>query len=66
MARLTITLTPNEKAALTCYAREKRRDPRDQAAIEIQKILERAGYLSIDGRAPAGLGLETCDKEMTC
>ena len=45
MARLTITLTPNEKAALTCYAREKRRDPRDQAAIEIQKILEQAGYL---------------------
>lgn len=45
MARLTITLTLQEKAALASYASEQRRDPRDQAAIELQRILEQAGYL---------------------
>lgn len=39
-------LTPEEKEALICYARQQRRDPRDQAAIELQKILEQSGYLS--------------------
>lgn len=67
MARLTITLTPEEKAALACYAREQRRDPRDQAAIELQRVLERSGYLPIDGGAPAGLALAQAASELaTC
>ncbi|MFZ2488961.1 MAG: hypothetical protein WAZ19_12685 [Anaerolineae bacterium] len=69
MARLTITLTPEEKAALTSYAREQRRDPRDQAAIELQQVLKRAGFLlPIDGRAAAGLAIEArCAGELaTC
>lgn len=64
MARLTITLTPEEKAALASYARQHRRDPRDQAAIELQQLLKRAGYLPIDGGAPAGLALDALASEL--
>ncbi len=49
MARITLTLTPEEKAALIALAKQERRDPRYQAAIEIRQGLERAGYLQ-----PAG------------
>lgn len=46
MARITVTITPEEKAALITYARkEMRRDPRDQAAIILRQHLEQAGYL---------------------
>lgn len=51
MARLTITLTMDEKTALESYAFEHRRDPRDQAAIELQQILKLAGYLPVDSHA---------------
>lgn len=52
MARITITLTPEEKTALASYAKQHRRDPRDQAALELQQVLERAGYLA-PSTAPA-------------
>lgn len=58
MARITIALTPEEKAALVCYAKQQRRDPRNQAALEIQQILERAGFLA-PSTAPA---MESFDK----
>lgn len=45
MTRITLTLTPEEKAALIALAKQERRDPRYQAAIEIRQALERAGYL---------------------
>lgn len=45
MARITLTLTPEEKAALIARAKHERRDPRYQAALEIRQALERAGYL---------------------
>lgn len=57
MARITITLTLEEKAALASYARLHRRDPRDQAAIELQQVLTLAGYLGqpiIKAAAPTG------------
>lgn len=53
MARITITLTPDEKAALASYASAQRRDPRDQAAIELQRVLKAAGYLSHAQPQPA-------------
>lgn len=43
--RITVSLTPEEQAALVAKARQERRNPRDQAAIEIRQALERAGYL---------------------
>lgn len=58
MPRLTVTVTEDERAALVLRARDERRDPRAQAAIELRRALERSGYLSIDGRAPSGLALE--------
>ncbi len=45
MTRITLTLTPEEKAALIVLANQERRDPRYQAAIEIRRALERAGLL---------------------
>lgn len=55
MPRLTVTVTEDERAALVLRARDERRDPRTQAAIELRRALERAGYLPIDGSTPAGL-----------
>lgn len=45
MLRVTINLTEDERAALSSMARDERRDPRAQAAIELRRALERAGYL---------------------
>ena len=55
MTRITLTLTAEERAALLALARQERRDPRFQAAIEIRQALERAGYLQPrdPGCAPA-------------
>ncbi len=57
MPRLTLTVTEDERAALVLRAHDERRDPRAQAAIELRRALERAGYLPIGERAPAGLAL---------
>ncbi len=43
--RVTVNLTDDERQALTALARDERRDPRAQAAIELRRALERAGYL---------------------
>lgn len=43
--RVTVNLTLEEQAALVAKARQERRNPREQAAIEIRQALERAGYL---------------------
>lgn len=55
MTRITLTLTSEERAALLALARQERRDPRFQAAMEIRQALERAGYLQsrTAGCAPA-------------
>jgi hypothetical protein len=45
MARVTITLRQDERQALIDLAQQERRDPRQQAAIIIQRELERMGYL---------------------
>jgi hypothetical protein len=52
MARVTITLQPDEKAALSRLAESKRRDPRDQAALLVRQGLEQSGVLS-SADAPA-------------
>lgn len=43
--RITVNLTYEERQALTALAHDERRDPRAQAAIELRRALERAGYL---------------------
>lgn len=45
MIRVIVPLTSEERDALVVLAEQERRDPRYQAAIEIRKALERAGYL---------------------
>lgn len=46
MARVTLTITPDEREALIKLAKEERRDPRAQGAIILRTALERAGYLT--------------------
>lgn len=50
--RISVDLTVDEQEALVTKARQERRNPRDQAAIEIRQGLERAGYLQL--RASTG------------
>lgn len=45
MPRVMLTVTEAERDALVELARAERRDPRAQAAIELRRTLERAGYL---------------------
>ena len=45
MARVTLILNDDEKAALLKLAREQRRDPRAQAALCIRRKLEELGHL---------------------
>lgn len=48
--RLSIPMTHVEREALIAKSQVERRDPRDQAALEIRKALEATGYLpSTDG-----------------
>ena len=44
-SRLSVPLTNEEREALTAKAQQERRDPRDQAALEIRHALEVAGFL---------------------
>lgn len=46
MARIMLTITPEESAALGALATKERRDPRDQAALILRETLEKIGYLS--------------------
>lgn len=45
MVRMSVPLTIEEREALISLALKERRDPRDQAAVAIREVLERAGYL---------------------
>ena len=45
MPRVMLTMSEEERDALVALARAERRDPRAQAAIELRRALERAGYL---------------------
>jgi hypothetical protein len=47
-ARITVTLERPERAALMQFARQERRDPRQQAAIILRRELERQGYLKTE------------------
>lgn len=61
MARVTVTLSGNERQALVEFAKAELRDPRAQAALILRRALEEAGFLPpIDGRATFdnGGGLE--------
>ena len=51
MARITLTLTADEKDALLNLAQSKRRDPRDQAALILREYLRIAGFLPPDNCA---------------
>jgi hypothetical protein len=53
MMRVTVTLEPEEKAALLRLAQIERRDPRRQAALILRQELERRGLLE-----PPGDGVE--------
>lgn len=46
MSRITVTLTPNEKAGLISLAEKELRDPRFQATLIIRQELVRCGLLS--------------------
>ncbi len=48
MARITVTLKPDERDALSVLAAREMRDPRAQAALLIRRALEEAGYLKAD------------------
>lgn len=61
MARVTVTVSEEERRALVEFAKTQLRDPRAQAALILRRALEQSGYLaSIDGRATIdnGGGLE--------
>jgi len=45
MARVTVTLKPDEREALRTLAERERRDPRQQAALNVVHELKRAGML---------------------
>lgn len=45
MARVTVTLSPEELSALQILARKERRDTRSQAAFIIQVKLEKCGLI---------------------
>ena len=49
MARITLTVSDEERDALVNLARFERRDPRAQAALELRRVLEHAGYLPLVG-----------------
>ncbi len=53
MARITITLKPNEKTALLQLAERERRYPGDQAAWLIRQALEAQDLLSDEPGDPA-------------
>jgi hypothetical protein len=57
MPRLILHLLDDEYQALLEVARVERREPREQVALWARQQMERTGYLSNDGRAPAGLAL---------
>ncbi|HNU06041.1 MAG TPA: hypothetical protein PKL67_18045 [Anaerolineae bacterium] len=46
MARVTLSITEAERAALVELARAELRDPRAQGTLLLRQALERAGYLS--------------------
>ena len=52
MARVTLTVSEEERRALVELAKVQLRDPRAQATLILRRALEQSGYLaSIDGRA---------------
>jgi hypothetical protein len=44
--RLTVILDEDEQRALAILAQKERRNPKAQAAIEIRRALENAGFLA--------------------
>ncbi len=56
MPRVTLSITEDERQALVLRARDERRDPRAQAAIELRRALEWAGYLDQPTIKAAPLG----------
>lgn len=44
--RLTVILDEEEQMALAILAQKERRNPKAQAAIEIRRALENAGFLA--------------------
>jgi hypothetical protein len=56
MARVTLTITDQERQALVELARAERRDPRAQGAMILRHALERSGFLAplktANGRNP--------------
>jgi hypothetical protein len=55
MARVTLSITEDERRALVDLARAELRDPRAQGALLLRQALARAGYLPIDNRASVAL-----------
>ena len=52
MARISVSLDPQEREALINLAQRERRDPRDQAALIVRDGLQRAGLLPTDQPQP--------------
>lgn len=50
MRRITITLQPDERAALIVLAKREKRDPREQAAVILRHEIERCGLLASQGQ----------------
>ena len=60
MARFTIRLDEDERAALVELARTERRDPRDQAALLVRDELTRRGILKFREGHPDDRQLQSC------
>lgn len=59
MARLTLSITEEERLAIFALARRERREPRDQVALIVRRELERIGLLPADQEdAPADMPAE--------
>ncbi|MBP8056843.1 MAG: hypothetical protein KA314_13480 [Chloroflexi bacterium] len=58
MTWIAVTLLEDERKALTLFAQQHKRHPRQQAALLIRQGLETAGYLQADAAALEAESLE--------
>jgi len=57
MARITLTISEEERRALLKLSEHERRNPRDQGALLLRRALEEVGWLKSAGSEAAGLAL---------
>lgn len=57
MARITLTISEDERQALLKLSQQERRNPRDQGALLLRQALEEVGALPQAVIGAAGVGL---------